>query len=111
MRLLLVRHGETESNRQGFALGRADVPLNETGRKQAACLAKALASEPLAAIYASPLIRAADTAKAIAVEHGVDAQIESGLIEMDVGDVEGLTFAVVRERYPALAQNWGGPDG
>jgi len=111
MRLLLVRHGETESNRQGLALGRADLPLNENGRRQAGCLAKTLASEPLAAVYSSPLTRAADTATAIALEHGLKVQTETELIEMDIGEAEGLTFIEVRERFPELAQNWGGPDG
>ncbi len=111
MRLFLVRHGETESNRRGLALGRADVPLNERGRWQAARLATALAVEPLVAIYASPLLRTLDTARAIAAEHTLDVQTEPGLIEMDIGEAEGLTFAQVRERFPALAQNWGGADG
>ncbi len=58
MRLLLVRHGETESNRLGLALGRADVPLNDRGRWQAQRLGSALVNAPLAAVYSSPLSRA-----------------------------------------------------
>lgn len=111
MRFLLIRHGETESNRKGLALGRADVPLNEHGRWQAQRLAHALAAEPLSAIYASQLSRALGTAGPIAGEHGLEVQVEAGLVEMDVGEVEGLTFAEVRERFPAVAQNWGGPQG
>ena len=111
MRLFLVRHGETDSNRQGLALGRADRPLNELGRRQAAALAQTLAIEPFSAIYASPLARTSDTALAIAARHDLDVQPEAGLIEMDIGEAEGLTFTQVRERFPALIQNWGGPDG
>ena len=111
MKLFLVRHGETEPNRQGFALGRADVPLTVVGRRQARLLGEALAAEPLAAVYASPLRRAVDTAEAIAVKHGLPVQIEPGLIEMDIGEAEGLTFTELRERFPELLHNWGGPDG
>ena len=107
----MVRHGETESNRRGLALGRADVPLNELGLRQARCLGETLAREPIAAVYASPLRRALDTAAAIAAKHGLDVQMEGGLIEMDIGEAEGLTFVEVRERFPDLVQNWGGPKG
>ena len=110
-RLLLVRHGETEYNRRGLALGRADVPLNETGLRQAERLREALAEVPLTAVYASPLVRAVDTAMSIATAHGMEVLIEDDLIEMDIGEVEGLTFPELRKQFPALAQNWGGPDG
>lgn len=111
MRLILVRHGETESNRMGLALGRADVPLNERGRWQAQRLAAALAGEPLVAVYSSPLARALETARPIAALHGLEVQIDDGLIEMDIGDAEGLTFAQLRQRYPGLLEAWAGPQG
>jgi probable phosphoglycerate mutase len=69
--LYLVRHGETESNRAGLALGRADVPLNEKGLWQAARVGEALAQEPIAAVYTSPLTRARQTAEPIAVHRGL----------------------------------------
>ncbi|MEE9286098.1 MAG: histidine phosphatase family protein, partial [Dehalococcoidia bacterium] len=71
MHLFLIRHGETESNRLGLALGRADIPLNERGRWQAQRLARALAPETLAAIYSSPLSRSRNTAHPIAQRHGL----------------------------------------
>jgi broad specificity phosphatase PhoE len=111
VRLFLVRHGETESNRRGLALGQADVPLNERGRGQARRLAGALAREPFAAIYSSPLQRALETAGAIAEPHGLEVIVEPGLIEMDIGEVEGLTFPELREKFPALMHNWGGSEG
>ena len=107
-RVFLVRHGETEYNRRGLALGRADAPLNETGRRQAERLREALAGAPVVAVYASPLVRAFDTAASIAAAHGKEVVVENGLIEMDIGEVEGLTFPEVRKQFPALAQNWGG---
>ncbi len=111
MRLYLVRHGETESNRKGLALGRADVPLNDTGREQAQRVANALAAEPLAAVYSSPLARTLDTARALAGRHSLEVQIEPGLIEMDIGEADGLTFAEVRSRWPGLLEAWVGADG
>jgi len=111
VRLYLVRHGETESNRQGLAMGRADISLNERGRWQVQRLARTLAIEPLAAVYSSPLSRALDTARAIASEHGLPVQVEEGLIEMDIGEAEGLTYAEVRSRFPGLLEAWGGASG
>ena len=111
MILFLVRHGETESNRQGLALGRADVPLNERGRWQAGRLAEALAGELLSTVYSSPLLRTLHTAEAIAEKHGLPVQIEPRLIEMDIGEADGMTFAEVRARFPGLLEAWVGPDG
>jgi broad specificity phosphatase PhoE len=111
MLLYLVRHGETESNRAGLALGRADVPLNEHGLWQAKRLASTLAEEPFVAVYSSPLVRALRTAEAIAEPHGLTPVVEPGLVEMDVGELDGLTFAEVRERYPGLMQKWASPEG
>ena len=111
MRLYLVRHGETESNRLGLALGQDDVPLNELGRRQAGQVARALARQPLAAVYSSPLQRALSTARAIAEPHGLEVRVEERLIEMDIGEVEGLTFAEVRSRYSEFLEMWASPEG
>jgi broad specificity phosphatase PhoE len=110
-RLFLVRHGETEPNRRGLALGRADVPLNDTGRSQAKRLAFALSRKPLVAVYSSPLSRTVETARSIASAHGLAVQIEPGLIEMDIGELDGLTFSEVRARYPGLLEAWVGSEG
>jgi broad specificity phosphatase PhoE len=111
VRLYLVRHGETESNRLGLALGRDDVPLNERGRWQAERLGRALASEPLAAVYASPLVRALNTARAVAEPHGLTVEIDERLVEMEIGEVDGLSFDEVRKRYPDLLAAWAGEQG
>ncbi len=111
MILYLVRHGETESNRLGLALGRADVPLNQRGFWQAARLAAALARERLAAVYSSPLKRTVQTAEAIAEPHAIQVQPAPGLVEMDIGEAEGLTFAEVRGRFPGLLEAWVSVDG
>jgi broad specificity phosphatase PhoE len=106
MRLILVRHGETDTNKAGLALGRADVELNEHGRWQAQRLTVSLKDEPIAAIYSSPLKRALATAEPIASSHGLAVQVDEGLIEMDIGETEGLTFRQLGERYPHFLRLW-----
>jgi broad specificity phosphatase PhoE len=111
VKLILVRHGETDYNRGGLALGRKDVPLNDLGLRQAAALEFALAGERIAAVYSSPLGRALETARRIATPHDLAVAVEERLIEMDIGDLEGHTFAEIGKRHPDLYQNWGGPNG
>ncbi|MFQ6019590.1 MAG: histidine phosphatase family protein, partial [Dehalococcoidia bacterium] len=111
MRLILVRHGETDANARRLALGRADVPLNARGRWQARRLAQALRRQPIAAVYSSPLARALDTARPIADGHGLTVVAEPGLIEMDIGEAEGLSFAEVRARFPEIQEGWASSDG
>ncbi|MDE3095706.1 MAG: histidine phosphatase family protein [Chloroflexota bacterium] len=108
MRLVLVRHGETEHNRGQLTLGRADVPLNARGRRQADAVAASFAAAPVA-IYTSPLGRAADTAGRIGAATGVAVTVEPALIEMDVGEMEHLTGAQLRERYPDFLRAWLSP--
>ncbi len=105
MRLILVRHGETEHNRRKLTLGRADVPLNERGRAQARAVAASFTRAPVA-IYASPLSRAFEMARVIGAATGVDVAIEPDLVEMDVGEMEHLTGAELRERYPEFLRSW-----
>jgi broad specificity phosphatase PhoE len=106
MRLILVRHGETDINKARLALGRADVELNQHGRWQAQRLALSLKDEAIGAIYSSPLKRALATAEPISSSHGLQVQVDEGLIEMDIGEMEGLTFQQVGERYPHFLQAW-----
>jgi probable phosphoglycerate mutase len=106
VRLIVVRHGQTDHNRDSIALGRDDVPLNETGLCQARALAQRLAGEPIAAVYASPLQRAARTAEAVAERHGVAVVTDERLIEMDVGELDGLPYPEIRARYPGVIERW-----
>ena len=105
MRLILVRHGETDHNRGNITLGRFDAPLNERGRAQARAVATSFVRPP-DAIYTSPLARAFDTAAAIGGATGVATDADNGLIEMDVGEMEHLTGAELRERYPEFLRAW-----
>lgn len=106
MRLILVRHGQTNHNRDSIALGRDDVPLNDLGLRQAEALGEHLASETIAAVYASPLQRAARTAQAIASRHGIGVTTEGDLVEMEVGDLDGLPYPEIRERFPGVIERW-----
>jgi broad specificity phosphatase PhoE len=105
MRLVLVRHGETDHNKDGLTLGRADVPLNERGHAQAAALAASFRVGPTA-IYTSPLRRAVEMADAVSNVAGVPVTIEPALIEMDIGEMEHLRSAELRERYPEFLARW-----
>jgi broad specificity phosphatase PhoE len=106
MRVILARHGETAANRDGLGLGLQDPPLTEKGRLQADALAEALAAAKVEAIYSSPLRRALDTAAAIASHHGLEVLVDEGLTEMNVGELDGLTFDEMRARYPDFLSRW-----
>ena len=106
MKLILVRHGETETNRLGRIQGVSQTRLNERGLDQAAAAARALLPDAPFTLYASPLMRAQQTAEAIARRVGVCTIREDGLIEMDVGEFEGLTGRQLRERFPDVMRAW-----
>lgn len=84
-----LRHGETDWNAQGFAQGNVDIPLNAVGREQARLAAGMLRNRGIAAIVASPLSRAHDTAVAVAETLGIPVEIEDGLREVSFGALEG----------------------
>jgi broad specificity phosphatase PhoE len=97
--VLLVRHGETDWNREHRWQGWADVPLNELGRRQAAELAARLREVGLDAVYSSDLRRAFETAELVAAERGLRVIADPGLREIDVGSWSGLTRAEIDERF------------
>ncbi len=106
-RILLVRHAETDWNHTRRFQGRSDLPLNQKGRDQAHALALALKDEFLAAIYSSPLARAMETAHLIKVFHpSVPLFQEEGLVEMDLGELEGMDGARWAEQYPDFRKAW-----
>lgn len=104
LRLFLVRHGESPSNRELRYLGSRDEPLTERGLRQAECLAVALADLPLAAVYASPLRRASQTGQLIADRLRVPLQPEPRLLEQGFGEWEGLTRAELLGRGAAESE-------
>lgn len=106
MRLIVVRHGETDWNRMRQAQGRADIELNENGRDQAFRLAGRLKNMRLDGIYASPLLRAYETAEIIAQRCHLPLEAVEALTEMDMGEWEGLCFPNIKERYPEEEALW-----
>jgi len=103
---LLVRHGETNWNRDRRFQGHADPGLNRTGREQARALADELAGEPIVAIYASDLARARETAEIIGESVAAPVVLDKELREIDVGEWQGLTWPEVEERYPEGVRRW-----
>ncbi len=99
--LTFVRHGQTDCSLGNHFCGSSDVPLNKTGLEMAEALGAAYASEPWAAIYASPLLRARQTAEPLARRLGQAVQIEDGLREISYGDWEGLVETEIEQLYPA----------
>ncbi len=85
--IYIVRHGQTEMNQRRVLQGRSDVPLNDTGIKQAQQLAAELSTVSFDRVYTSPLKRAVQTAKIIAPD--AEPVIDDRLIEMDYGPYEG----------------------
>ena len=107
MRLILVRHGESEWNRTGRYQGQEDAPLSGLGLQQAQALANRLRNEKIDAIYASPLQRARKTAEAISQFHPNTPFVEDrALFEIHHGAWQGLLASEVRERYPDLLEEW-----
>ncbi len=106
MNLILIRHGETDWNRTGRCQGVADIDLNDTGRRQIEELAHSLRDADIRAVYSSDLMRALRTAKRIASHHDLDVNIDKDLREMDQGDLEGLLFEEIRDRYADVLREW-----
>ncbi|HRK40400.1 MAG TPA: histidine phosphatase family protein [Burkholderiaceae bacterium] len=105
-RIIVLRHGETAWNHDTRIQGHTDIDLNDTGRWQAAQLGKALADEPLDAVYASDLKRAYATGQAVAQAQGLTVQAEPGLRERCFGALEGLTWLEIETQHPEHAAAW-----
>jgi ribonuclease H / adenosylcobalamin/alpha-ribazole phosphatase len=103
---VLLRHGQTPMSVQKRYAGRSDVPLTDLGVRQAAAVAKRLASAGLDVIVTSPLQRAVQTAEEVAAATGAPVVADEGFRETDFGAWEGLTFAEVRERWPDELNRW-----
>jgi broad specificity phosphatase PhoE len=104
--LILVRHGETIWNREGRVQGFSDIDLSDVGVQQARQLALSLKDAPILSIYSSPLIRAQSTARIINEYHHAPLYSEPGLMEMDQGDFEGLTFQELMACEKGFLQKW-----
>ncbi|MCC8190041.1 MAG: histidine phosphatase family protein [Planctomycetes bacterium] len=104
--IYLVRHGEPEAGYTGRFLGRLDPDLSPTGRRQARRAARRLQPLAPARCWYSPLRRAAATAGIIADACGIAAEPDASLLEIDFGDLEGLSFEEVKARQPEIGDSW-----
>ena len=99
--LYLVRHGETDWNRQRRIQGLTDIPLNDVGRAQAMTTGRRLAARSWDGVFSSPLSRALETASIIADELALPAPIPlEALVERDYGEAEGMNFLDIERRWP-----------
>lgn len=105
-RLLLVRHGATQLTAESRFSGAIGVDLSDEGRAQAERLAVRLAGESIAAVYASPLSRALDTAGILARPFGLTPLVRDGLQEISHGRWEGKTRAEVERDFPGEYEAW-----
>lgn len=107
LRLVLIRHGQTTANAEGVLDTRPPGrPLTDEGHRQAAELALRLADEPVVAVYASRSLRTQQTARPIAAQHGLVAQILDGVHEVFIGDLEGRQTPEAHRTLHELYRAW-----
>jgi broad specificity phosphatase PhoE len=102
----LVRHGQTAWNKEEIFRGRTDIPLDETGLKQAELAGEYFKGMEIHAIYSSPLSRAFQTARKIAQFHNVKVERLDGINDMSFGDWEGRPHEEIREKDDKTYRQW-----
>ncbi|RLC73684.1 MAG: histidine phosphatase family protein [Chloroflexi bacterium] len=108
VRLLLIRHGESQGNAERRVQGWFDSPLTDTGRDQIRALARRLEKDGwgVTALYASTLRRATESGEILAATLGVPLVLDDRLREYDIGVFTGLTWEEVKRRFPNLVAQW-----
>ena len=106
MKIVLVRHGETEWNKLGRFQGHSDIPLNSRGIAQAKETASAVVPWKHSAVYASPLIRTMQVAQEISRLGGMPVIGVDGFKELSLGDLEGATGEQWRKDWPEVFSAW-----
>ena len=104
--VLLIRHGQTDSNVTGFYMGWSDEDLNEVGYTQAHILSARLAGLPIALVYTSPLRRAYTTAAILAEAYEHELEVLDDFTEIQLGDWQGLHMDEIKRRWPELWRQW-----
>lgn len=103
MRILVIRHGESEADILNVHEGRADFPLTERGHRQAAAMARYVKENyAVSAIWCSTLTRARQTAEHLAEETGFSLRLDELLKEFDNGLIAGLDLKTADEKYPKI---------
>ncbi|MGC8970743.1 MAG: alpha-ribazole phosphatase [bacterium] len=106
MSIYIIRHGETDWNREGIYQGQTDTSLNENGRQTARELGKSLSRINFSAIYSSDLLRARETAEIINSFLNVPIHYTQDLRELDFGDWTGISIWEMEEKDPELFRKW-----
>jgi phosphoserine phosphatase len=106
MKIYIVRHGETEWNREEVFRGKKDIPLNKTGKMQAQKTAAYFADKEIQSIFSSPLSRSLDMAGTIADKLKVPLITKEEFNDMSFGKWEGLSLADVEKGYPRELTIW-----
>lgn len=105
-RVYLVRHGQTAWNVGEIFRGRADIPLDETGKREVHLAGETLKDETLHAVYSSPLSRSMETAENIAKFHDISVTPLDAIVDISYGEWEGLENQEVQRKYPELHALW-----
>jgi alpha-ribazole phosphatase len=106
LELYMIRHGQTDCSRENRFCGSIDPPLNDVGLRMADAFGAAYADRTWDAIYASPLLRAQQTADALARRVGTAVVLDEGLREIAYGDWESLRHEDVQTRWPDAYAYW-----
>ncbi len=104
MKIFLVRHGETDHNKNRIIMGHLPSPLNDLGRDQASILAKELKFKGIQGIYSSDLVRATETAEIISSELDLPVTYTSNLREHTIGDLDGKGVSEVLDELNSLKE-------
>ena len=102
--VLVIRHGQTASNTNGHYMGWSQEDLNQKGYEQVQLLSERLSNTPIDAIYTSPLKRARTTAETVAKPHNLDLIEMGDLIEINLGDWQGLHASEIIKKWPDMWQ-------
>ena len=107
---ILIRHGESLSNREGRVQGQANVKLSDTGRQQAAAVAAWCKSQSFrnqsCELWSSPLCRAQETAEVIGTAIGLPVQLEDKLVELNAGVFQRHLWDDLADRFPEAVAQW-----
>jgi len=104
--IIMIRHGETDWNREQVFRGRTDVALNDVGLAQARAVQESLKDSTIDGMYSSPLCRAFETARIVGEKRNVAVKDEEGVIDIDFGTWQGLSHQKVKEEYTDLYETW-----
>ena len=105
-KVYIVRHGQTAWNLEEVFRGRADIPLDETGKKEVHLAGEAIKDETLHAVYSSPLSRSMETAENIAKFHNLPVVPLEAIVDISYGEWEGVGLKEVQQQSPDLYALW-----